>query len=81
MPTDFFEQLAEIDVPPPPTEFDRDLHQRLNHSLTTQHVLDLGLHALPCAALEFIRAVIGLVTLTISGKFPTTSGDRKNMDT
>lgn len=69
---DFLEQLAELDVPPPPVAFNRDLHQRLNQSLTTQHVVDLGLQALPSAAMEFVRAVIGLVTLTITGKFPDT---------
>ena len=70
MPTDFLEQLAELDVPPPPAKFGDDLHDRLNRSLTTQHVVDLGLKALPSAAFEFIRAVIGLLTFTVVGKFP-----------
>jgi hypothetical protein len=72
MPTDLFERLAEINVPPPapPVAFDRDLHDRLNQSLTAQHVVDLGTHALPAAAIEFVRAVIGLIVLTITGKFP-----------
>ena len=70
MPTDFLERLAELDVPPPPPAFDDDLHQRLNQSLTAQHVVDLGLQILPSAALEFVRAVIGMVSLTIVGKFP-----------
>lgn len=70
MATDLLEQLAELDVPPPPAQFDHDLHERLNRSLTTQHVVDLGLYALPSAALEFVRALIGMLTLTVAGKFP-----------
>ena len=66
--------------PPLPTEFDRNLHRRLNHSLTTQHVFDLGLRALPCAAMEFVRALIGMATLTVTGKFPSVQGDRENPD-
>ena len=80
MPTDFLEQLAEIDVPPPPPEFDRNLHQRLNHSLVVQQILDLGLHILPGAAMEFSRAVMGMLTLTVAGKFPSIPNDRKNSD-
>jgi hypothetical protein len=72
MPTDLFDRLAEINVPPPvpPVGFDRNLHDRLNRSLTTQHVVDLGIHALPAAAAEFLRAVFGLIAMTITGKFP-----------
>lgn len=67
---DLFEQLAEIDVPPAPVAFNEDLHARLNRTLTTQHVVDLGLKALPSAAIEFVRAVFGMLTLTVVGKFP-----------
>jgi hypothetical protein len=74
MPTDFLEQLAELDVPPPPVAFNEDLHKRLNRSLTTQFIIDLGLNALPSAAIEFVRAILGMLTLTIVGKFP----DKKN---
>ncbi len=70
MPTDLLEQLARLDVPPTPVAFDDDLHERLNRSLTAQHVVDLGLRALPVAAIEFVRAVCGLVSLTVAGKFP-----------
>ena len=80
MPTDFLEQLAEIDVPPPPAEFDRNLHQRLNHSIVVQQILDLGLYILPGAAMEFSRAVMGMLTLTVAGKFPSIPNDRKNSD-
>ena len=78
MATDLFEQLADLEVPPPPpVEFDRDLHQRLNQSLTTQHVFDLGLRALPFAALELMRAIAGFASLTITGTFPRVAEDRE----
>lgn len=80
MATDIFEQLADLEVPPPPVEFDRDLHQRLNQSLTAQHVFDLGLRALPCAALELLRAVIGFAALTITGAFPSVTKERPKHD-
>jgi hypothetical protein len=77
MATDIFDQLAELDAPPPPpVAFDRDLHQRLNQSLTTQHVFDLGLKALPFAALEFMRAIAGFASFTITGGFPRVTKDR-----
>lgn len=73
MPTDLFDRLAEVNVPPPapPTAFEHDLHDRVNQSLTAQHVVDLGIHALPAAAMEFVRAVMGLLVLTVTGNFPT----------
>lgn len=73
MPADLFDRLAEMNVPPPPptsAAFDRGLHDRLNQSLTTQHVVDLGLHALPAAAMEMFRAVAGFLVLTITGNYP-----------
>ena len=30
MAPDFLEQLADLDVPPPPSEFGQQLHERMN---------------------------------------------------
>ena len=74
MSTDLFDQLAELDVPPAPAEFEHKLHDRLNQSLTTQQVIDLGMNAFPAAAMEFLGAVLGMLSLTITGKFPEKDG-------
>jgi hypothetical protein len=78
MATDLFDQLADLEVPPPPVEFDRNLHERLNRSLTTQQIFDLGLRALPCAGIELLRALAGFISLTITGAFPSVTKERPN---
>lgn len=69
MPHDVFEQLAAREPPPIPESFDREVHQRLNENLSFVHLLDFVLRALPWAAMEFGRAVIGLMRLTLTGSF------------
>jgi hypothetical protein len=75
MPSDFLDQLADFDVPPPPVAFNHDLHEKLNRSLMSLHVIDLLMRALPIAALEFARAVVGFLCLTLTGDYPK-KGDR-----
>ncbi len=69
MVNDVFELLAESDIPPPPPSFDRQLHERVNRSLLLVQLMDLVFGALPWAAMHLARAFMGLVTLTVSGKF------------
>ncbi len=76
MPRDFLEQMADIPVPPVPASFNRALHERLNRRLLVAHLLDLGLRGMGYAFLHFARATMGLVVLTLSGKFDTHPGDR-----
>lgn len=71
MPQDIFEQLAQLNVPPPPPQLDRAVHDRVNRSLVALHLADLLLRGMPWAMLHFGRAVIGLIGLTLRGK----SGD------
>ena len=66
---DFLEQLAEIEVRDPPPDFDRQLHQRVNRSLMIQHLLDLVFGAAPWALACFFRALVGLCTFSLTGKF------------
>lgn len=66
---DLFEQLAEWEVPPPPVEFDRQLHQRLNRTLVAMQVLDLIVRALPWALWHFGRALVGAVVFSLRGKY------------
>jgi hypothetical protein len=66
---DLFEQLAQSEVPPPPVEFDRQLHERVNRSLLAMHVADLLIGAMPWAILQLLSALGGFLRLTISGSF------------
>jgi hypothetical protein len=76
MATDLFEQLATTEVPPPPERFDRELHDRVNRSLVTQQVVDLLLKGAPFACLHFAGALLGLLTLTYTGRYPADSAER-----
>jgi len=67
--TDFLDQLAEMEVGEPPPEFDRRFHERLNRSLTVQHVVDLLTGAVPWAVLLFLRAALGVAAFSLTGKF------------
>ena len=60
---DPLEKLALMQVPEPPAEFDRQLHQRLNQRLIVQHVTDLVFRAMPWAIFEMARAAVGLLQL------------------
>jgi hypothetical protein len=70
MSRDFLERLAEIDVPAPPPEFDRQFRRRLNHALVVQQALDLVLRAMPWAMVELARALAGALSYTLTGRFP-----------
>jgi hypothetical protein len=75
MMPDLFEQLAQSDVPPPPPQFNRQLHDRVNRSLVASQLADLALGALPWAIGHMLRALGGFFCLTVTGKF--TTGDKK----
>ena len=77
MANDFFEQLAQTEIPPPPPGFDRQLHQRVNRSLLTVQLLDLVFGALPWAIGHMARALVGMIQLTITGKFEEKRPDRE----
>ena len=65
------EQLADLEVPPPPpsAQFDRQLHQRVNRSLFVWQLVDLVVSGLPWAMLHFSRALVGLIAFTITGQY------------
>lgn len=77
MPDDFLEQLAQLEISAPPAEFDRQLHQRMNRMLITQHLVDLLVRGLPWAALHFGRALVGLVALSVTGRFADERGGQE----
>jgi hypothetical protein len=80
MAHDVFEQLAESDVPPPPPQFNRQLHERVNRSLAMTQITDLALGAFPWALGQMLRALGGFVCLTVTGKFPTSRGNNPERD-
>jgi hypothetical protein len=69
MADDFLQRLAELEVAAPPAEFDRQLHDRLNHRLMVQQFLDLLVRGMPWALLHFGRAIVELCVFSISGHF------------
>jgi hypothetical protein len=71
MATDLFERLAELDVPPPPAQFDTQLHERVNRSLVVGQLMDLLFGAVPWAVVEFSRAVLGATIFTFTGRYET----------
>jgi hypothetical protein len=71
MASNLFEQLADLEVPPPPDQFDRQLHERVNRSLVQTQLVDLIVSGLPWALLHFARAFVGLITFTLTGRYET----------
>ena len=69
--TNLLDQLAEWEVPPPPATFDAQLHERVNRSLVAAQLVDLAVSGLPWALLHFGRALVGLVSFTLCGRYET----------
>jgi hypothetical protein len=71
------ERLADLEVPPPPAQFDRQLHQRVNRSLVVSQFVDLAASGLPWALLHFGRALIGLIIFTVTGRYEKNPKERR----
>ncbi len=69
MATDLFERLADLDVPPPPAQFDTQLHERVNRSLVLGQLMDLFFGAVPWAVVEMSRALFGAALFTLTGRY------------
>jgi hypothetical protein len=76
----FLEQLAELEVVPPPPHFDRELHERVNRSLLAQQVAGLAIGAVPVAAVEFLRAIAAALAFTVTGHFPQPDQEKNRED-
>jgi hypothetical protein len=71
------ERLADLEVPPPPVQFDRQLHQRVNRTLVVSQFVDLAASGLPWALLHFGRALIGLILFTVTGRYEKDPKERR----
>ena len=69
MASNLFDRLADLEVPPPPAQFDQQLHERVNRSLVVGHVVNLVFDALPWALTHFARALVGAATYTLAGRY------------
>lgn len=69
MAEDPLRQLAQLEVPPLPEDFDRQLHQKINHGLLLTHLFDLLIRGLPFAVMCFSQAFMGLVMYSLSGRY------------
>ena len=74
MVSGLLKRLSEKQVPPPPVTFESELNTRLNDRLLISQVLDFVCRAMPYTFMEFGKALIGLVVLTLTGRSP---GDRR----
>jgi hypothetical protein len=77
MALDLFDKLAELDVPPPPARFDQQLHERVNRSLLIGQLLDFVVGAAPWALAQFARAFVGLVILTLTGRYESKANRKR----
>ena len=77
MTSNLFERLAESDVPPPPAQFDTQLHDRVNRTLVRTQLVDLILCGLPWSFLHFARAVVGLIGFTVTGHFESNTKNKR----
>lgn len=68
MSDNFLERLADQQVPPVPEDFDEKLHTRVNRTLLSRDLFDLGLRAAPWAMLTFAQSLIDLFSFTVSGR-------------
>ena len=75
MASNLLDRLGEMDVPPVPVNFHREVHRRLNLRLMLAQFLDLALRGAPSVMLEFARPVVGLIVHTLAGRYELDRGD------
>ena len=78
MASNLFDRLAELEVPPPPAQFDTQLHEKVNRSLVSSHLVDLFLRGFPWALGHFAKAFVGLLEFTVTGRYDASTNKRKH---
>jgi hypothetical protein len=82
MSHNLLEQLTKAEIPPPPRDMRRQVHQRLNQWLVAFQMGDMLLRAFVYAAGHFALAVVSLIFFTLTGKHVTrqTAADTEPTD-
>ena len=77
MAPDLLEQLADVEVPPPPAAFDHQLHDKVNRTLVATQFADLLVSGFPWATAQFARALLGLVAFSVTGRYDAKSNKHR----
>jgi hypothetical protein len=70
MSVDLLDRLGEVNVPPVPTNFETQLHDRVNNGLLAAQLADFVVRAMPAAFIEFAKALSYLLAISITGREP-----------
>ena len=68
MSLNLLDELSQQPVPPPPADFGRRVHRRLNGWLLGGQLADFAVRGMLFAALHFFRALAAGVTFTLTGR-------------
>ena len=69
MAPDFLQHLADAEVPPVPSTFGEQLHERMNRGLLAMQVVEFLTLVFPAAMFELGRGLAALARFTLSGKY------------
>lgn len=67
MANNLFDQLAEVEVPSPPENFETQVHDRLNGRLLLGQLMDLAVRGLPFVFLHMTQAIFSAIRFTLTG--------------
>ncbi len=77
---DILEQLAELEVREPPRDFHRQLHELVNRTLLMQHLIDFLVGGALWSTIHFLRATLGWLRYTITGRYDDREKQRGSED-
>jgi len=69
MSKNLLDQLAEVEIPSPPEDLDRQIHDRLNSRLLFGQFGDFALRGLPYAFFHLTQAMIALIRISLIGDY------------
>ncbi|MBX9789777.1 MAG: hypothetical protein K2Y37_12740 [Pirellulales bacterium] len=70
MSVDLLDRLGETEVPPVPTDFESQLHDRVNNGLLAAQMADFIVRAMPAVFVEFSKALLYLLAISLTGREP-----------
>ncbi len=69
MTQNLLDQLADVEIPPPPDNFDRNVHERLNGRLLLMHTFEFATSVFLYAIITFAQALFAAATFSLSGQY------------